>query len=210
MCVVEAEEIGAMSEDVDVDVDVDMDEDEDVNVDEDEDENVDVKNADGVPGDMGFTAGASPSASTGAARSSHRSSSPHNPMRRTEPLEEELLELRHFASTLQSKTAGLDDIEALLGFGHGSTSDDIANTAFAGECADDEREKQRVREAPVFIEPYMNPDPLSVQPGASVERCYRLFRGVGLRHLPVVDDSLRPLGVITRKDLMSSFTQDLF
>ena len=85
-----------------------------------------------------------------------------------------------------------------------------ADAAFASECADDEREKQRVREAPVFIEPYMNPDPLSVQPGASVERCYRLFRGVGLRHLPVVDDSLRPLGVITRKDLMSSFTQDLF
>ena len=36
-----------------------------------------------------------------------------------------------------------DDIEALLGFGHGSTSDDTADAAFASECADDEREKQR-------------------------------------------------------------------
>jgi CBS domain-containing protein len=33
---------------------------------------------------------------------------------------------------------------------------------------------------------------------------------MGIRHLPVVDDSNKPLGMITRKELMTDFAQDLY
>jgi len=48
---------------------------------------------------------------------------------------------------------------------------------------------------------YMNPVPYSVQPECPLERAFRLFRTMGLRHLPVVDDSNVPIGIITRKNL---------
>ena len=118
------------------------------------------------------------------------------------------LELRHFASSLQSKTMDTAAIERLVGLTRGD-GDDRHGQDSTAHAAAEEQQKQRVRQANVHIGPYMNPDPLSVQPSASVERCYRLFRGVGLRHLCVVDGNLTPVGVITRKDLMSAFTQDL-
>ena len=96
---------------------------------------------------------------------------------------------------------GLDAVEALLGFGGCS--------APGGERLPEGRQQQ-VLLSRIDISPYMNPDPLTVQPGCSMARVYSLFRGVGLRHLCVVNDRLEPLGMITRKDLMSSFSQDLF
>ena len=49
--------------------------------------------------------------------------------------------------------------------------------------------------------PYMDASPLSIGQKASVIRCYRLFRTMGLRHLVVVDDDHKVTGIITRHDI---------
>lgn len=43
---------------------------------------------------------------------------------------------------------------------------------------------------------------MSVQAHFSLQRTYVIFRTLGLRHLTVVDQQNRVVGVITRKDLM--------
>lgn len=55
----------------------------------------------------------------------------------------------------------------------------------------------------VDLRPYLNCAPFIVRQTASVERAYRLFRTLGLRHLIVVDDSNSLVGMLTRKDLLS-------
>jgi len=56
----------------------------------------------------------------------------------------------------------------------------------------------------INILPYTNQGCYTVQGDAAAMRCYRLFRTMGLRHLPVIaeDHSLR--GIITRKDLLNA------
>ena len=51
------------------------------------------------------------------------------------------------------------------------------------------------------LRPYADTAPFSVQDCCSVQRAYRLFRTLGLRHLCVVDARNRLRGIITRKDL---------
>eukprot|EP00041_Stephanoeca_diplocostata_P017926 m.370729 g.370729 ORF g.370729 m.370729 type:complete len:359 (-) comp20861_c0_seq24:386-1462(-) len=53
----------------------------------------------------------------------------------------------------------------------------------------------------VDVSHYMNLDPLTVTPTTTLNRCYVLFRGLGLRHVPVLDSSHRVVGLITRKEL---------
>lgn len=53
----------------------------------------------------------------------------------------------------------------------------------------------------VDLRPYMNPSPYTVQHSASLPRVFRLFRGLGLRHLAVVNDTNEVTGIVTRKDL---------
>ena len=47
----------------------------------------------------------------------------------------------------------------------------------------------------------MNAAPFAVSESCPLNKAYRLFRGMGLRHLPVTDVDNRPVGMITRKDL---------
>lgn len=47
----------------------------------------------------------------------------------------------------------------------------------------------------------MDTAPYSINQSASVQRCYRQFRSMGLRHLVVVDSDHKVVGMITRKDL---------
>ena len=55
------------------------------------------------------------------------------------------------------------------------------------------------------------PTPSTPLPFSSVAcRCYSLFRGMGIRHLPVVNDDHQVIGIITRKELMTDFSQDLY
>ena len=48
---------------------------------------------------------------------------------------------------------------------------------------------------------YMNLNPITVNPGTTLNRAYVIFRGLGLRHLPVVDGNNCVVGIITRKGL---------
>lgn len=52
------------------------------------------------------------------------------------------------------------------------------------------------------LEPYMNPGCFKVEEDTLLARCYELFRGMGLRHLPVVGPDRTVCGMITRKDLI--------
>ena len=54
----------------------------------------------------------------------------------------------------------------------------------------------------LFQEPYVNQSAVSIQQKFSLHRTYIVFRTLGLRHLTVVDNENRVVGVITRKDLM--------
>ncbi|KAL8566320.1 hypothetical protein ACOMHN_050438 [Nucella lapillus] len=51
------------------------------------------------------------------------------------------------------------------------------------------------------FQPYMNRTPYTVNPDFSLPRVFRLFRGLGLRHLVVIDEDYQPIGMVTRKDL---------
>jgi chloride channel 7 len=47
----------------------------------------------------------------------------------------------------------------------------------------------------------MDTAPYTINASASVQRCYRFFRTMGLRHLIVLDNDHRVTGIITRKDI---------
>jgi chloride channel 7 len=49
---------------------------------------------------------------------------------------------------------------------------------------------------------YHNHEPYYTGPTASLARAYHLFRGMGLRCLPVVDRDHKVIGIITRQDLL--------
>lgn len=51
------------------------------------------------------------------------------------------------------------------------------------------------------MRPYMDPAPAMIKRETSLQRCYGLFRTMGLRHLPVVDGELKVVGMITRNNL---------
>lgn len=48
---------------------------------------------------------------------------------------------------------------------------------------------------------FMNPCPYTLQHSATLPRTFRLFRALGLRHVPVVNDTNEVIGIITRKDV---------
>ncbi|EDV26598.1 uncharacterized protein TRIADDRAFT_54760 [Trichoplax adhaerens] len=54
----------------------------------------------------------------------------------------------------------------------------------------------------VDLRPYINKSSFSIPVSFSLRRCYILFRTMGLRHLAVVDEDNRCVGIVTRKDLM--------
>jgi chloride channel 7 len=97
-----------------------------------------------------------------------------------------LLELEDFASSLESKNMSIDDMRG-----------EILNI------------EQIYPNAAIDLRPYMNPAAIFVMPECPITRCFTLFRGMGIRHLPVVDDSV-VVGIISRKELMTDFAQDLY
>ena len=58
------------------------------------------------------------------------------------------------------------------------------------------------KEAKMDLRPYMNRSPFSVHYDFHSVFCFRLFRSMGLRHLPVVNDANEVVGMITRKDIV--------
>ncbi|XP_011503204.1 PREDICTED: H(+)/Cl(-) exchange transporter 7 [Ceratosolen solmsi marchali] len=53
----------------------------------------------------------------------------------------------------------------------------------------------------IDLRPFMNPSPYILKHSATLPRTFRLFRALGLRHLPVVNDINEVIGMITRKDV---------
>lgn len=60
------------------------------------------------------------------------------------------------------------------------------------------------------LRPYANTAPYTINETASVQRTYRLFRTLGLRHLCVVNHFNQVVGIITRKDLMPDSLSNCF
>uniref|UniRef100_T2MFU2 Chloride channel protein n=1 Tax=Hydra vulgaris TaxID=6087 RepID=T2MFU2_HYDVU len=60
---------------------------------------------------------------------------------------------------------------------------------------------QRERDCYIDLRSFMNPAPYSIQEKSSLNRGFRLFRALGLRHLVVVNDNNQVIGIVTRKDL---------
>ncbi|XP_053987126.1 H(+)/Cl(-) exchange transporter 7 [Hylaeus anthracinus] len=53
----------------------------------------------------------------------------------------------------------------------------------------------------IDLRPFMNPSAYTLQHSAALPRAFRLFRALGLRHLPVINDANEVIGMITRKDV---------
>ncbi|XP_066597551.1 H(+)/Cl(-) exchange transporter 7 [Prorops nasuta] len=53
----------------------------------------------------------------------------------------------------------------------------------------------------IDLRPFMNPSPYTIKHNATLPRTFRLFRALGLRHLPVLNDLNEVVGMITRKDV---------
>ncbi|XP_041087090.1 H(+)/Cl(-) exchange transporter 7-like [Polyodon spathula] len=60
---------------------------------------------------------------------------------------------------------------------------------------------QDERECMMDLSEFMNPTPYTVPQDTSLPRVFKLFRALGLRHLVVVDEENRVVGLVTRKDL---------
>ncbi|XP_054616391.1 H(+)/Cl(-) exchange transporter 7 isoform X1 [Dunckerocampus dactyliophorus] len=60
---------------------------------------------------------------------------------------------------------------------------------------------QDERECMMDLSEFMNPTPYTVPQETSLPRVFKLVRALGLRHLVVVDDENRVVGLVTRKDL---------
>ena len=54
----------------------------------------------------------------------------------------------------------------------------------------------------MLVKDRMTPDPVTITPNTSVPEAFRIIREKGIRHLPVVDDEERLVGVIARTDLL--------
>ncbi|KAG7302799.1 hypothetical protein JYU34_012776 [Plutella xylostella] len=53
----------------------------------------------------------------------------------------------------------------------------------------------------IDLRPFMSPSPYTLPHRASLPRLFRLFRALGLRHLPIVNDVNEVVGMVTRKDI---------
>ncbi len=57
------------------------------------------------------------------------------------------------------------------------------------------------REYELDLRPYMNLSPYSLNENSNLPRIFRLFRGLGLRHIVIVDMRNRVIGIVTRIDI---------
>ena len=57
--------------------------------------------------------------------------------------------------------------------------------------------------------PFLNPSPFTVQETTPLTRVFRLYRSMGIRHLPVVSFGGEVMGMLSRKELRTDFTVDL-
>ncbi len=102
--------------------------------------------------------------------------------------------LRHQLFTLLKKKAYLNSSEVL-------TPDDFRESYPRYIKIEDIHIQPEERELELDLRPYMNLAPYSCTENSNLPRIFRLFRGLGLRHLVIVDDQNRVVGIITRIDI---------
>ena len=56
-------------------------------------------------------------------------------------------------------------------------------------------------DSPFDLRSFYDPSPFTVNHLCPLNRVYRLFNDLGVRHIPVLDDVGRLAGIITRKDV---------
>jgi CBS domain-containing protein len=61
----------------------------------------------------------------------------------------------------------------------------------------------------VDFRPYLNYSPHTLTPQTTLSRAYKMFRGLGLRHVMVVDENTNVIGMITRKELTIHRVEEL-
>jgi len=64
--------------------------------------------------------------------------------------------------------------------------------------------------ATLDLRPYLDAGAVTVSERCPVAQCFALFRGLGIQHLPVLSGEHRVVGTITRQELSTDFSQDLF
>lgn len=79
-------------------------------------------------------------------------------------------------------------------------SDQASDDICPGLSPEDAMEKLDLR-------PFMDPCPYAVGELMPLPRVYRLFNEIGVRHLPVMDRSMRLTGIITRKDVLPELVE---
>ena len=60
----------------------------------------------------------------------------------------------------------------------------------------------------INLQPLMDAWPYVVFEGASLSRVYRLYRGLGVRHLPVINTDNVVVGILSRKELRTDWKGD--
>lgn len=58
------------------------------------------------------------------------------------------------------------------------------------------------------LSPYLNRSAPRVPHTCSVSRAYDMFRSLGLRHICVVDECNRVVGIVTRKELLDDWLEE--
>lgn len=56
---------------------------------------------------------------------------------------------------------------------------------------------------------YTNKAALTLHEHSPIERAFELFRAIGIRHLTIIDRQNNPVGMITRKDIMTNYSHNL-
>ena len=60
----------------------------------------------------------------------------------------------------------------------------------------------------MFVQNHMTRDPVTVRPGTTVQKVADLFESNRIRHLPVVDENERLVGIVTDRDVRSATGYD--
>ena len=64
--------------------------------------------------------------------------------------------------------------------------------------------------ATLDLRPYSNAGAVTVTEMCPVPRCFELVRALAIRHLPVLNLEHRPVGMISRQQLSTDYSRDLF
>ena len=102
----------------------------------------------------------------------------------------EELELQVISSPLGNGHGHKEEHQGLLREGHGKPHGDVAATGAA------------LKSMELDLRTYVNRSGVCVPHHFSAMRAFIMFRTLGLRHLPVVDEHNHVVGIVTRKELL--------